>query len=162
MENAKKRKARPTIALLVVVAVFLFFYRSYHRDVRALTDFSVSCEKFDQAISGFSRLVSASSSDSPTAADVWESRADEALGELKTNALFRLSSLIKNDAELMSTALEISDLSGKELAALKAFRRAASEKNVDLDRPAIEVADLSNQRQTVWARFKELGPKRPD
>lgn len=57
-----------------------------------------------------------------------ESKAGDALIELNIKASARLSSLIKNDAELMSKALEIADLSGKELDHLGAYKRAIWDK----------------------------------
>jgi hypothetical protein len=60
-------------------------------------------EKFDKAISDFSLSKT----------DDLESKARDALFELMTKATFRLSSLIKNDVELMDQALEV-DISGRE------------------------------------------------
>jgi len=57
-----------------------------------------------------------------------ERKAGDALIYLNTKAAARLSSLIKNDAELMSKALEIADLSGKELDNLRAYKRAIGDK----------------------------------
>ncbi|OGD21124.1 MAG: hypothetical protein A2W03_03885 [Candidatus Aminicenantes bacterium RBG_16_63_16] len=84
-----------------------------------------------------------------------------ALTELDAKASIRLSSLIKNDAELMNLTLEIARLSGKELAALKAQKEAAADKTADLPKLAKESADLARQRQTAYARFRELAGLRP-
>ena len=40
-----------------MIGVFFFFYRMYQKDVKALSDFSFSYEKFDKAILDFSRSV---------------------------------------------------------------------------------------------------------
>lgn len=62
--------------------------------------------------------------------DDLESKAGDALIDLNTKAaaLSRLSSLIKNDAVIPPSALEITDLSGKELANLSAYKRAIWDK----------------------------------
>jgi hypothetical protein len=60
--------------------------------------------------------------------DDLERKAADVLIELNTKAAARLSSLIKNDAELMSKTLEIADLSGKELDNLNAYKRAIGDK----------------------------------
>ncbi len=57
-----------------------------------------------------------------------ESKAGDALIELNQNASARISSLIKNDGQLMSTALEIAGLSKKELDNLSAYKRAIWDK----------------------------------
>ncbi|MEK7282008.1 MAG: hypothetical protein AAB037_06645 [Chloroflexota bacterium] len=60
--------------------------------------------------------------------DDLESKTGDALIELNQNASARISSLIKNDGQLMSTALEIADLSKKELDNLSAYKRAIWDK----------------------------------
>lgn len=56
--------------------------------------------------------------------DDLEIKAGDALIELDTKASARISSLIKNDGQLMSTANEIADFSKKELNKLSACKRA--------------------------------------
>ena len=56
--------------------------------------------------------------------DDLESNAGDAFIELNIKAAARISSLIKNDGQLMSTALEIADLSKKELDNLSACKKA--------------------------------------
>jgi myo-inositol-1-phosphate synthase len=146
MKIIKKYRALLIIALVVVAGIFFFFYRFYHNDVKALADFSVSYEKFDKAISDFSINKT----------DDLESKAGDTLIKLNVKATFRLSSLIKNDAKLMDQALEVADLSGKELESLRAYKRAIQSKNADLDGLAKEYGDLTSKRKTAYARFQEL------
>ena len=153
----KKYKALIVLALIVVVGTFFFFYRFYHNDVKALTDFSVAYEKFDKAVSDFSTSVFASNPEGALAVDDLERKADEALVDLNIKASARISSLIKNDAELMRATHEIADLSGKELDALKAYKRAIADKNSGMDKLAQAFGDLSNKRQVAYAHFRELG-----
>jgi hypothetical protein len=156
MEIIKKSKWLIFFVLVVLAGFFAFFYHLYHSDIRKLADFAASYEKLDKAISGFPWRVSGSSFANMPAVDNWEGKADEALAELRAKASARLSSLIKNDAELMSITLEISDLAGKELETLKAYRRAVSDKDINADRLAKESADLTDKRQTAHAHFREL------
>jgi hypothetical protein len=155
MEIIKKYKGLLILALVALAGLF-FFYRLHRHDVKSLVNFSVAYKNFDKAISDFSIPVFAPNFEGAPATDDLERKADEALVELNTKASARLSSLIKNDAELMSTTLEIADLSGKELDALKAYKRAVADKNVNLDRLAKEFGDLTNKRQSAYARFQEL------
>ncbi len=144
------------IALLLVVFAGFFFYRMYHRDVNALKGFSAAFERFDRAVSDLSANLLASSPAGTPATDDLERKAEAALAELKSKASVRISSLIKNDAEFMSLTREIADLSGKELDALKAYRRAAADKNSGSDRLAKEFDDPRNKRQAACVRFLEL------
>ena len=144
------------IPALVALAGFFFFYRLYHRDVKALTGVLLAYEKFDKAVSDFSTRLLAQNLAGPPAANDPERKAEEALAELEAKASARISSLIKNDAELMKLTLEIARLSGKELAALKAYKRAAADMSADLPTLAKETADLARERQTAHARFREL------
>ncbi|OGD17716.1 MAG: hypothetical protein A2V76_04425 [Candidatus Aminicenantes bacterium RBG_16_63_14] len=143
----KKYKTLLIIVIVVAAGIFFFFYRFYHNDVKALVDFSVSYEKYDKAISDFSSNKT----------DDLESKADDALIELNAKSTFNLSSLIKNDAELMDQAFEVAELSGKELESLKAYKRAIQTKNADLDGSAKEYGDLTGKRKSAYARFQELG-----
>ncbi len=109
--------------------------------------FSTSFEKFDKAISDF--FIDET--------DNLEGKAANALIELNTKAVsFRLSSLVKNDAELMTKALEIADFSGREMDNLKAYKQAIKSKNADSDGLANECGDLTGKRKTAYARFQKL------
>ncbi|MBE3124390.1 MAG: hypothetical protein IMZ57_01880 [Acidobacteria bacterium] len=140
--------------LIVVLAasagVFFFFYRMYHDDIKALRGFIASYERFDKAISDLSM----------SGADDIESKVGNAVIDLSAKAPLRLSSLIKNDAELMDQALEVADLSGKGLESLRAYKRAIQSKNSDLDVLAKEYGDLTSKRRAAYARFQELSGTR--
>jgi geranylgeranyl pyrophosphate synthase len=146
MEIIKKYRALIIIVLVVAAGIFFFFYRFHHHDTKALTDFVPAYEKFDKAIADFSIGET----------DDLESKASDALIELNTKASVRLSSLVENDAELMSKELEIADFSGKELDNLRAYKRAIKSKNADLVGLAKEYGDLTSKRKTAYARFQEL------
>ncbi len=57
-----------------------------------------------------------------------ENKARDALVELNTKSSVRISSLIKNDGELMSKELEIADYSKKELDTLSTYKKAIRDK----------------------------------
>lgn len=156
MEIIKKYKWLVIFVLVVLAGIFFFFNR-FHHDVKALTDFSASYEKFDKVISDFSVSVFESNLEGAPATDDLERKADGALVELNKKASERISSLIKNDAEFMSTELEIADFSGKEMDALSAYKRAIRDKrDAEVDRLAKEFIDLKNKRTNAYARFQEL------
>lgn len=152
----KKYTAWLILPLIGFVVLVFFFYRMGHNDAKALADFPVAYEKFDQAISDFSKPLLASNLERAPATDNLERKADEALVELKTKASARISSLTKHDGELMSITHEIADLSGKELDTLKAYKRAVADSNAGQDQLAEELADLTSKRQADYARFREL------
>ena len=135
------------VALVVLAGVFFFLNRLYRNDVQALTDFSAAYQKFDKTIADFS----------VSSTDDLDSKTDEALVELTEKATVRLSSLIKNDAELMNQAREVADLSGRELASLKIYKGASRSKNADSDGLAKEYGDLTSKRKAAYARFRQLG-----
>jgi len=155
-EMIKKYRAMIVFVIIMVAGCFYFFYHFGHHDAQALTDFSIAYQSYDKAISDFSTAILASSFNDATAADDFELNTDEALVELTSKASARISSLTKNDAELMSITQEIADLSRKELDALIACRRAIIEKNTDVDNLCRELGDLTNIRKTDYARFREL------
>ncbi len=157
MEIIKKYKVVLVLVIIVIVSVFSFFYRMHNNDIKALTEFLASYEKYDKEISDFSAPVLASNLDLNKTDDL-ESKAGHALIELNTKAAARLSSLIKNDAALMSKMLEIADFSGKELDNLRAYKRAIQSKNADLDGLAKEYGDLTSKRKTAYVRFQGLAP----
>jgi hypothetical protein len=156
MEMIYKYKALLVIALILVAGFFFLFFRFFQNDVMVLTGFSAAYTKFDQAISDFSTPVFTPNLSGAPATDDLERKADAALAELNTQASARISSLTKNDAELMGIMLQISDLSVKELDALKAYKKAAAGKNAGLDPLAKTFGDLTNQRKTAYVRFQEL------
>ena len=152
-----KKYTWSVIVVLVVLMGILYFFNRFNHDVKALTDFSYSYEKFDNAISDFSKSVFASNLNDTLAADDLERKANEALIELNIKASERISSLIKNDAEFMSSELEIADLSGKELTAIGIYKRSIFIKSAaEMDNLAKEFRDLKNKRTTTYARFQEL------
>jgi hypothetical protein len=134
------------LILVVIIGIFFFFYQMYHKDMKKLTDFVASYEKFDQAISDFSINKT----------DDLEGKTSNVLLELKTKATFRISSLIRNEGEAMKLALEIADLSEKEFDSLKAYKEAIQNKNASLDRFSKQYDDLANNRKSAYARFQEL------
>jgi hypothetical protein len=156
MEIMKIYKALLVIALVSVIGICSLFYHFGHNDSKALTDFSIAYKNYDRAILDFSITVFASNPKGVPATDDLERNATGALVELNTKASARISSLTRNDAELMSITLEIAYLSGKELDTLKAYQRAVDDKDIDLDKLAKEFGDLTIKRQTNFARFQEL------
>jgi hypothetical protein len=142
----KKNKWLMVAFLVAAVAAFVFLKRFYYDGVRSLEAFVGSCETYDRAVAGLSRTMT----------DDAENKARDALIDLRAKAGFRLSSLIKHDAELMNQAREVADVSGKELDALEAYRRAVQARNADSDTVnAYRV--LAGKREAAWARFRELG-----
>ena len=156
MDFAKITKALMVIALIGAAGIFFFFFRMGQHDTKTLADFPAAYEAYDQAISGFSKAVLAFDLGSAPATVELERKADEALVELNAKASERISSLTRHDAELMSSMQEIADLAKKEVDTLKATQRAAANKNADLDKLAKESVDLTKQRKTAYARFREL------
>ena len=109
MSNSNILKYKVLIVPLFVIGVGFFFFRMYQNDVKALADFSVSYEKFDKAVSDFALNKT----------DGNRIKADDALIDLKTKAVFKLSSLIKNDNLIPPAAVEVADSATQELADLK-------------------------------------------
>ena len=156
MEIVKKFKWLLLAGLVIAAGVF-FLLNRFNRDVSAIHTFSASYEKFDKAVSDFSLSIFASIPEGGPSADDLEKQADGALVELNAKASPRISSLIKHDAEFMSTALEIVDISGKELDALRACKDAKRDKREgDADRLAREFSDLKIERTAAYARFQDL------
>ena len=146
MEFIRKYKWLLVVVLVVLAGVFSFFYRMYRNDIKALTDFVVSYEKFDKAISDFSIGNTGES----------ESKAGDALAELNTKANFRISSLIRNEKEAMGMARVVANFSGRELDSLEAYKGAIQSNNADVDRLAKEYNDLTSRRKAAYARFRAL------
>lgn len=157
MEIMNKYIALLVIALIVVAGTFFFFfYRMGTNDAKALADFPVAYNNYDQSISDFSKAVFTSNPESAPATGEFERKADEALVVLKTKASVRISSLTKNDGDLISVSAEIADLAGKELDTLQAYQNAVANKSSDSDQLVKEFRDLTIQRQTGYTRFLEL------
>jgi hypothetical protein len=152
MEKIRIFRALLLVILVVAAGALFLFYRMYQNDVKALTDFPVAYEYYDKAISNYSAAVI----NGAPATDDLALKADQGLVDLHTKASTRLSSLIKNDAALMSTMLEIAYLAGKEFDTLGAYQAAAAGKNAHLDRFVQGLNDLTNRRQTAYAHFREL------
>jgi hypothetical protein len=141
------------IFILIVAAsagVFFFFYRMYHDDIKTLRGFIASYERFDKAISDLSM----------SGADDIESKVGNAVIDLSAKASLRLSSLIKNDAELMDQAIEVADFARRELEGLRVYRSEIQNKNADLDGLAEESRILKGKRKAAYARFQELSGTR--
>jgi hypothetical protein len=152
MKTAKPYKWLLILVPVVAAVVFLFFFRMYHDDIKALKGFMASYEYFDKVI------------DSYTAKGWFDAlgKAGEAVIELQANASLRLSSLIKNDAELMDQAREVADLSRRELDSLKAYDAMPRSRNPGPDEVAKEdklgkeYGVLRGNRKAAYARFREL------
>ncbi len=152
-----KKYAVGIIAVLIVAAgIFFFFYHFGHGDEVKLSEFSNAYANFDQAIAGYSKNGSASNPGGAPAADALDRNMDLALAELKSKAAARISSLTRHDGDLMNVMVEIGDLSGKELDALRSYQSAAARKNADAAKLAQQANALTSQRQAAYARFREL------
>jgi hypothetical protein len=149
--NITNKYKRLLIFILVASAgIFIFFYRMYHDDMKALKGFIASYERFDKAI--FDLAVSK--------ADEFETHADNAVIDLKSKASLRLSSLIKNDAGLMDQALEVADLARREMENLKVYMSEIQSQKADVDRLQEESRFLKGKRKASYARFQELAGTR--
>ena len=146
METFNTYKVLGVLVLIAMVGGCFFFYRMYQNDMRALTGFVASYERFDKAIADFSA--------SPT--DSVGSAARDAFGELDAKATFRLSSLIRHEKEVMVQAREVADISRRELDSLIAYKKAVANKNPGADTLAKKYADLSSERKSVYARLLGL------
>jgi hypothetical protein len=141
-----------TVTRLIIIGVValagfaLFLKHFYYDGVHALETFMASYGTCEKAFSEFSADTS----------DDLEARAERALFDLKTKASFRLSSLIRNDGELMRQALEVADDCDRELASLKAYKRARQDQNPDLGDRARESGDLAGTRRAAYVLFLQL------
>jgi hypothetical protein len=157
MSFMKKFTALFGFVFIVLAGTFFFiFYRMGANDAKAIAEFPVAYNNYDQAISDFSNAVLASNPESASNTDDLERKANEAVDLLNTKASVRISSLTKNDGDLMRVSLEIADLAGKELHTLKEYQMALASKGADLDQLAKQFRDLTNQRQAEFARYQEL------
>ncbi len=148
----KKYRVLLVIPLILLAGIFFFFYRMGSNDAKVLADFSAAYKNYDQAISALSKSIFAAA---PASDDV-EQQANKAQVELKTKASARISSLTKNDGELMRVMLEIADLSRKELDTAVEYKNAVGDQSADINQLASELSDLTSKRQSDYARFLEL------
>jgi hypothetical protein len=137
------------IGLLGAAGVYLFFANLYQKDMRALTGFVNSYETYEKAVSSLKNA--------PSTSITLQTGADQALADLQAKAAARISSLIKNEKEVMRTTQNIAELSAKELAALRAYQKAAEAQSSVPDQLANALNTLSTQRQAAYAHFRELG-----
>ncbi len=130
------------LSLVAAAVICLFFIRMYDGDIKALKSFMASYADFDKAITSYADRGGSNALD----------QAGEALIELQTRSSLRLSSLIKNDAELMKQAREVADLSRRELDSLRALASRPGDQNPNPDELV-----KKDQRRAAYARFQDLG-----
>ena len=147
MAIIKKYKWLLIIILAVLVSAFLFFGRLCRSDIKIITDFLASYEKFDRAMTDFSMSLT----------DDSEEKANDFIIELETRSNFRISSLIKNDKKIMDQALKIAEFSRKEFNSLISYKNAIQSKDSNLDKLFQNYNDLSSQRKAAYVSFKKLG-----
>jgi len=140
------KKYKVLLSLFLVVIASVFFFRLHSNDVKALTDFVASYEKFDKTISNFSS----------GGTDDLRKNANDALTQLNNKAAVRISSLVENDGEIMNKEFEIGDFSTKELNYLSAYRKTIKNKNIDSNRLGKKQNYFTNKRKAAYARFEEL------
>ena len=155
-ELSKETKVLIGFVLLVAAVVSFLFFHLYHRDVKTLRGLLESYKKFDNAISDFSISVFASIDGGASASGDSERRAAEAPADFDKKASVRISSLIRNDAELMSLSRQIAMLSRKEWDNLRKSKTAAAGNGGDWDGWARELSALRDKRQAAYSRFQEL------
>jgi hypothetical protein len=144
------------LAVIFIAAVVFFFLHFSNSDYEAITGFSDSYENFDKAISDLGAPIAGTDVEAAPAIADLVSKARLALAKLVEQASIRISSLTKNDSELMSTELEIADLAGSELNMLKAYKDAIATKNGQEGQLAKAFSDLTSQRQAAYAHFQQL------
>ena len=135
--NITKRSRRWIIIVLILAVpagVLMCFYRMYHDDITALKRFMAAYDRFDRAVSLNGDSGRSEVSD----------KAGEAVIELQARASLRLSSLIKNDGELMKQAREAADLARRELESLGMEGRSL----------------IHEKRIAAYDRFQELSGRR--
>jgi hypothetical protein len=153
MKNVKPSKWPLLVILAAAAALVFFFYRMYRSDIQTLKGFMASYEDLDRTISSY--LVNGSRGTLGKAA--------EAVIDLEANASLRLSSLIRNDAELMSWMREVAGLSRQEIDRLQARDRLSGGLNpapddaAKAEELAKECTALREKRKAAYARFSELG-----
>lgn len=129
---------KPIKGLLILILVaggvgLCLFVKMYRDDLKALKNFLAAYNHFDMNIAGAVARARIGEVDD----------AREALDELKARADLRLSSLIKNDGELMRQAREIAALAIREYESRLAGREEES-------------SGLGEQRRTAFKHFIDL------
>ncbi len=153
MMIAKSFKWMVVVILLVAAVALVLFVRMYRGDIKALHSFLASYEDFDRAI-----VAAVEGRDGPAGLG----QAEKALTELQAKASMRLSSLIRNDGDLMVRARDVAALSRRELDRLRALdvrprdpgREPAGGANSEALSRAYDV--LRDQRKSAFSRFMEL------
>ena len=122
------------VPVLVAAAAVLFFgLRTYRNDIKELKRFVAAYYRFDTAVA--EEILRGQGGGSP---DV-----RRAFAELQAYAGMKLSSLIKNDGELMARAREVAELAQREADGLTGPPGAGS-------------GGLTENRKAAFARFLEL------
>lgn len=143
------------IALAMLTGLY-FINRMHRHDIKAVKDFMTAYKEYDDAVLAFSiPAVEPNMADGTTTENL-KRKADLALAGLDSKASVRLSSFLKNDAELMNVARRIANLSREELAALETFGRSETDSSVDLNMKNKEPGALTNERKQAYARFEKL------
>lgn len=146
------------IPLIVVIGLLVyFFYHMGSNDTKALANFPVAYGNFDQVISDLYRTICANNPDNIAIIDNSELNAHQALNILMIQASVRISSLTRNDGDLMKIALEIAALAETAQDTLKAYRISAVNSAVDKGQLAEDYAKLRDQRRAAYSRYLELG-----
>jgi len=122
-EIIKKQRMLLVLLLIAGATVCGLFYSMFRHDTMTLDHFTAAYYTSDKATADFASYVfttdpDKNSSGSRNKANDLENKAVKAHNELKAIALSRVSSLVKNDAELMRTAIEICDYFGAQLTLL--------------------------------------------
>lgn len=130
--------SKPLKWLIIVIFVaagcgVYAFARMYREDIKELKAFLAAYDRFDAAMA---EVVIRGRSD-----DVVSAR--KALSDLRTRGTMRLSSLIKNDGELMAQARQIAELAEREVPS-----REGS--------PGEEQIAQGEKRRAAFARIEDL------
>lgn len=135
MTGAKSRRWTLIIVIILIVTGSGLFLglRTYHGDIKELKRFLAAYDRFDTAMA--ERALRGQGDVTP---DVLR-----ALSDLQTYAGMRLSSLIRNDGELMAQAREVADLAQREVEGQPG-------------RPGEESGNLTEKRKASFARFIEF------
>ncbi len=146
-----EKRALAAFLVLLGCAAF-FFYHFGHSDDRKMAEFSVAYGEFDRAVSELSARPGPDS----------ERRADAASAGLIARAAMRLSSLTKNDAELMTQARQVAEIAARELESQKSFLKAAQKNDREADALARTSRELAGRRRAAWDHFRQLAGQGSD
>jgi len=154
MTPGKKYGRLLILGLVAAAGIFSLFFHMYRKDIRALEDFVAAYRRFDMI------MATHPEGGRPSTRD----EAAEAAARLQAKASLGLSSLIRNDAELMKLALEVADFSRQEVDALRALDVFCSSRSQNRDSAeAAEQAKLEEayeaireKRSAAYARFWEF------